>query len=795
MKKLLFLLPILGMFSWAQTPVYRFQFNNTVSDAAQTNVSFTSSAANNVNYYTIDRFGNENAALSTFINNAVNYTANLPNLPLGHSPRSVSVWVSYQGFNDIPAFVDVFNYGNQNNNQRFGLRQLNNSIRAYGWANDLDTPSNVRFEFNNIEQSWYHYVMTFDGSNVKVYRNGHLILSGNKPEWNTSGSQFRLNVGSPTTAGAGVSYDDLEIYDVVLTEQQIKNMYIQQAGNTLLNDLVAYFSFDNDLSSSDGSHQFTLGHASHPMPSQAPGYFGNGYSFNNAMAANQSLSNVINTDNISFSFWSKRTGVQTANVSLVGMFNGFNFIRNPNNQNNVLLTHGSTANNQLTGLASEFVEDVMNEWTHHAVVFVKPFANSETRILRYYNNGILVRTLTVSNPMVKLNNAVTLGRTYNNTGVGLNTFFTALSDTTLDELMIFNKPLSQTEIIALSFMDANALSGLNCPSGDVTITSQAEADALAGCTHITGDLNILMPFPGAPLDFTPLNSITTIDGTLQISRVTNTGTWNIFPNLNSVGESILINRIGATTIEGFSNITTLASLSIANSNNLTTIHAFQNLQSLAPGFIEFFHCPILANIQPFSQLTSVEKINIAFCNQLAHLNFLSSVNTISSTTPFRFINFISNANLTDITGLNGIVGQPITSLLIENNPQLSTCAVNWVCNYLASPSFSGAIQGNATGCQSIVAVNAACEALSVDDFVMYEISVFPNPFVDFVEIHTPFSSNVQYEIYDMKGKTMIKNSTTDQNIRISNLGHLNKGVYLLKVSDNHGNTMTQKIVK
>ena len=795
MKKLLFLLPILGMFSWAQTPVYRFQFNNSVSDAAQNNVSFTSSAANNVNYYTIDRFGNENAALSTFINNAVNYTANLPNIPLGNSPRTVSIWVSYQGFNAIPAFVDVFNYGNQNNNQRFGLRQLNNSIRAYGWANDLDTPSNVRFEFNNIEQSWYHYVMTFDGSNVKVYRNGHLILSGNKPEWNTNGSQFRLNVGSPTTAGAGVSYDDLEIYDVVLTEQQIKNMYIQQAGNTLLNDLVAYFSFDNDLISSDGSHQFTLGHASHGMPSQAPGYFGNGYSFSNAMVANQSLSNEVNTDNVSFSFWSKRTDVQTANVSLVGMFNGFNFIRNPNNQNNVLLTHGSTANNQLTGLASDFVEDLMNEWTHHAVVFVKPFANSETRILRYYNNGILVRTLTVSNPMVKLNNAVTLGRTYNNTGAGLNTFFTALSDTTLDELMIFNKALSQTEILALSFMDANALTGSNCPSGDVTITSQADADALAGCTHITGDLNILMPFPGAPLDFTPLNGITTIDGTLQISRVTNTGTWNIFPNLNSVGESILINRIGATTLEGFSNITTLASLSIANSNNLTTIHAFQNLQSLAPGFIEFFECPILSNIQPFSQLTSVEKINIAFCNQLTHLNFLSSVNTISSTTPFRFINFTSNANLTDITGLNGIVGQPITSLLIENNPQLSTCAVNWVCNYLASPSFSGVIQGNATGCQSIAAVNAACEALSVDDFVMNEISVFPNPFADFVEIHTPFSGNVQYEIFDMTGKTMIKNSTSDKDFRISNLGHLNKGVYLLKVSDNHGNTMMYKIVK
>lgn len=796
MKKHLLLALFISTFSWAQTPIYKFQFNNSVSDATNSSINFVSSAASNVNYYTVDRFGNENAALSTATNNAVNYAANLPNIPLGNSPRTVSIWVSYQGFNAIPAFVDIFNYGNQINNQSFGLRQLNNSIRAYGWANDLDTPTSERFHFNNLEQSWYHFVMTFDGSNVKVYRNGHLILSGNKPEWNTNGSQFRLNVGSPITAGAGVSYDDLEIYDVVLTDQQIKNMYIQQAGSTLLDDLVAYFSFDDDLSSSNGSHQFTLGHASHPMPSQAPGYFGNGYSFNNAMAANQSLSNVINTDNVSFSFWSKRTGIQTANVSLVGMFNGFNFIRNPNNHNNVLLTHGSTANNQLTGLASDFVEDLMNEWTHHAVVFVKPFANSETRILRYYNNGILVRTLTVSNPMVKLNNAVTLGRTYNNTGVGLNTFFTALSDTILDELMIFNKALSQTEILALSFMDANALSGSNCPSGDVTITSQAEADALAGCTHITGDLNILMPFPGGPLDFTPLNGITTIDGTLQISRVTNTGTWNIFPNLNTVGESIMFNRIGATTLEGFSNITTLGSLGIANSNQLTTINAFQNLQSITPGFIELFACPNLVNIQPFSQLTSVEKMQVAFCNELTHLNFLSSINTVSTTTPFRYIDLVSNAKLADISALNGISGQPVTHFKIENNPLLSACAVNWVCSLLSSVPLSNVlISGNATGCESVAVVNAACEALSINEFDVTNVKVFPVPFIDSLNIVLNDTYQGQVQIIDLTGKILYQNSFNGFEININNLGHLSKGVYVLQIENNYGQSINHKIIK
>lgn len=370
------------------------------------------------------------------------------------------------------------------------------------------------------------------------------------------------------------------------------------------------------------------------------------------------------------------------------------------------------------------------------------------------------------------------------------------TEETQNELMIVNNAHTQTEIISISFLNINALTENNCPSGDVTITSQAEADALSGCTHITGDINILMPFPGAPLDFTPLNGITTIDGTLQISRVTNTGTWNIFPNLNTVGGSILISRIGATTLEGFSNITTLASLAIGNSNALTTINAFQNLQSLAPGFIELFDCPNLANIQPFSQLTSVEKMQVAFCNELTNLNFLSSITTISTTTPFRYIYLISNAKLADISGLAGVTGQPVTHFNIENNPMLSTCAVNWVCSLLSSVSSSNiVITGNATGCETVAVVNTACQALTVDDFTTNKLSVFPNPFVDFIVIDTPFTGNIQYQVYDMTGKMIRSNSVSHQSFSISGLSNVNKGVYILKVSDDKGNTLTQKIVK
>jgi hypothetical protein len=791
MKKILLILLLSSCFINAQTPIYKFEFNNNVSDATNSSINFVSSAASSTNYYTIDRFGNGNSALTSFFDNAVNYTANLPNIPLGNTPRTVSVWVSYQGFNVLPAHVDVFNYGNQSNNQRFGLRQLNNSIRAYGWGNDLDTPTNERFQFNNLEQSWYHYVMTFDGSNVKVYRNGHLVLSGNKPEWNTNGSQFRLNVGSPNTSGAGVSYDDLEIYDVVLTEQQIKNMYIQQAGNTLLNDLVAYFSFDDDFTSSNGNHAFTYVNppASFNEPHQVSGYFGNGYFFNESMMGNETLSPLVNTDNVSFTFWSKRSGLQSTNTSLVGLFNGFNFIRNPSNENNVLVLSGNAANNQLQGFANGFPEDILNEWTHHAVVFVKPFTNSETRILRYYNNGVLVRTLTINAPMYKVHNKVSLGRSYNDTGSNHNGFFTALNLTVLDELLIFNKALTQTEILALSFMDASALSQPSCPTGNVTITSQAEADALAGCTHITGNLSIFMNYN--VLDFTPLQNITTIDGSFTITELGNTGVLNILPNLTTIGGNFaMYGNDLITSVEGFSSITSLDGIVVSGSFNLTTFNAFQNLQSV--NYITVGSCQNLTTIQPFNQLTAFNNLRIEF-TALTNLNFLSNVSTVLNNPFYNSITLENNNNLSDISALNGLTVSNFTEfdeIKIQNNPLLATCAVDLVCSYLASPDTNKTIANNATGCESVAVVNAACEALSNTDFTLNQFSFYPNPSNSIFNVEVVNDSVKTISVVDLMGKVVaISNVTT---VDVSNLA---SGLYLVQIQTESGKTATTKLIK
>lgn len=370
----------------------------------------------------------------------------------------------------------------------------------------------------------------------------------------------------------------------------------------------------------------------------------------------------------------------------------------------------------------------------------------------------------------------------------------ANSDSILDELMIINKALSQTEILALSFMDANALSGSNCPSGDVTITSQAEADALANCTHITGYLEINMNYE--ILDFTPLQNITTIDGSLYITELGNTGVLNILPNLTTIGGAIaMYGNSLITSVEGFSSITSLDGLVVSGSFNLTTFNAFQNLQSV--NYITVNSCQNLTTIEPFSQLAAFNNLRIEY-TALTNLNFLSNVSTVLNNPFYNSIILKNNNNLSDISALNGLTASNFTEfdeIVIQNNPLLSACAVDLVCSYLASPETNKTIANNATGCESVAVVDAACEALSINEFNVTNVKIFPVPFIDSLNIVLNDTYQGQVKIIDLTGKILYQNSFNGFEININNLGHLSKGVYVLQIENNYGQSINHKIIK
>jgi len=96
-----------------------------------------------------------------------------------------------------------------------------------------------------------------------------------------------------------------------------------------------------------------------------------------------------------------------------------------------------------------------------------------------------------------------------------------------------------------------------------------------------------------------------------------------------------------------------------------------------------------------------------------------------------------NQTLTSLIGLDNIEAGSIDDLYINNNNLLSTCEVQSICEYLASPNGTIYIQDNAPGCMNLyeVAINCDSSLCLIDGYTFTtqaQIDSFPilNPYCE-----------------------------------------------------------------
>jgi hypothetical protein len=194
--------------------IAEYNFNNALTDVNGTN-PFTSNAANS--FVT----GRDGITLNGAINiNNQGTTAIIPNLSYGAAPRTVSMWVKMNFFQ--PSFNFLYHYGtsgtgngtyiNQSNVIHFPLTPTNHSVAA---ANAINT--------------WYHYVISYDGTSSKIYRNGVLLNSAPRTlntGANTVANLFRLGLSENGTSGLfDGAIDDLKIYNYALSQTSVTNLF------------------------------------------------------------------------------------------------------------------------------------------------------------------------------------------------------------------------------------------------------------------------------------------------------------------------------------------------------------------------------------------------------------------------------------------------------------------------------------------------------------------------------------------------------------------------------------------
>ena len=214
MKKILLALLFVSFLNvTAQNPIQEFNFNGTLNNTANT-TSFIGTEN-----YVSDRSGQIRGA-QRLTNKAME--AVIDNLPQGNSDRTVSVWVK---FNDIAKANYIWGYGTAYNAQYCGLLQQgthtaisNLSLAGWGASNDVILTTSLS------KAVWYNYTITFDGKDSKIYRNGQLLKVADGISRDTKGNIFRLGEIN-TTIGINADIDDLKIYNVAMTEEQVVLLY------------------------------------------------------------------------------------------------------------------------------------------------------------------------------------------------------------------------------------------------------------------------------------------------------------------------------------------------------------------------------------------------------------------------------------------------------------------------------------------------------------------------------------------------------------------------------------------
>lgn len=705
MKKLLLFLILLVQVSWSQTPIYQWDFNSSLTDTSN---SFTFASFPNMSGgYTTDRFGNANSAYNTPPGNNVELrVSGLTNLPQGSSARTLSVWMKFNAA--YTSDIGIFEYGTQANSQVCGLTQqgnnqsVPNSLKAYGFSNDFTSPSHsARFNFGTTNTEWYHYVLTFDLGVLKVYRNGNLLIEQNNVTWNTQGNTLRLLSAIATNLGSSSYYvvvDDLKIYNTVLSQTQIEQMY-QSEFPVSTNGLIAYFPFNNSYNATLGNYAFA------PVNSGTLSYItgakGQGVNISNSNAlangggyGSGDLADDLATDNITVSYWMRRNANATNAFETSSEIFGSMYFRdrpasiNINQRKEFGLAYGTNSGTFYSN-STFFNENLLNKWIHVAQVF---FKEGTLRYVATYINGELIHAgYVAASPLYKFNTVIALG---GGTDSGGNFMLSKYANIAIDEVMYFNRALSFPEILSLRYYEP-----ASCPTGNVTLTTQAEVDALASCTTISGNLTI--NGGGNALNLTPLNNMTSITGTLLITGVSNNQS-NIFPNLTTVGNGIFVQNNTFQQVGGFGSFTTMTAGSIQFSGNaqLQNISGFNSITNLATGNLAFAVNNNLETINAFSNLQIANGLLIRN-TKLINLNFLSSLQTNNGQLSVESNSLLTNATFPNIVNhnfSNGTVGSRYVRFI--NNTFLTT---------IGNINFNG---------------SSTCEALTINGSLINSIGSF-----------------------------------------------------------------------
>ena len=312
-----------------------------------------------------------------------------------------------------------------------------------------------------------------------------------------------------------------------------------------------------------------------------------------------------------------------------------------------------------------------------------------------------------------------------------------------------------------------------CLPDGIYFTSQAQIDSFQinypGCTEIEGDVRI------EGNDITNLNGLsvlTSIGGYLYIGR------W--YPQCNPV----------LTSLTGLDNVISIGGdIRIWSNEALTSLSGLGNVTFIG-GDLWIRHNYALTSLTGLDNVTSIWRSLLIESNfTLTSLTGLDNVTSIGGD-----LWIIGSGALSSLTGLDNIDAASIDGLRIYYNNSLSTCEVQSICDYLASPGGDISIYANKTGCNSQIQVEEACATVTVEEINLAEnISIYPNPAKDILTVSCTNGAKIEeIAIYNQMGQKVLEGEFVNNTIDVS---RLHPGMYIVELINQRWKVRRKLIVE
>lgn len=197
-------------------PVAAFPLDATPNDAVSGGVDGTVSGPTP----TVDRFGTQNGALHfeaaaldrvTFATNAA--------LPVGRSPRTLSLWFRSPPSSGNTAYQTIITWGAFDSDQRFG-------VSTYGVASMFTAQyDDLRDSAVVCDGIWHHAAASFDGTTTRYFVDGAMRMSRAYPNLDTVGQLLAMGVKlDPGQEYFQGDLDDVRIFDQALSDAAIATL-------------------------------------------------------------------------------------------------------------------------------------------------------------------------------------------------------------------------------------------------------------------------------------------------------------------------------------------------------------------------------------------------------------------------------------------------------------------------------------------------------------------------------------------------------------------------------------------